>query len=66
MGLKLTPEGVQSYIDRIQAAWGSDYVTGWEMDFLSDMEEQFMTQKYISLSDKQWNRLNIILEKCNV
>ena len=66
MGLKLTPDGVQGYIDRIQGAWASDHLHGWEMDFLRDIEERFITGKYISLSDKQWNRLNIILEKCDV
>jgi hypothetical protein len=64
MTLKLTPEGIQGYTDRIQAAWASNYASGWEMEFLQDMEERFAMGQPVRLSDKQWNRLNIILEKC--
>lgn len=64
MALKLTPEGIQRYIERIEAAWESDYVNGWEMSFLNDIQERLISNEHPRLSEKQWNRLNIILEKC--
>jgi hypothetical protein len=62
--LKLSKDGLDRYLARISEAQSDPSINGWEMNFLADMLEKFVDQgDKLSLSDKQWNRLDSILVK---
>lgn len=64
--MKFTPEGKENYLSRIVEAMNCDILNGWEMSFLQDIYRSIHNSNPAFLSDKQWNRLELILEKAGV
>lgn len=61
---KLSDDGVARYNQRITDALNDPSINGWEMEFLSDMMEKFIKQgDKMSLTQKQWHRLESVLQK---
>ena len=64
--MKFTTEGKEKYLSRIEEAIICDFLNGWEMSFLEDIHDRIYKSNPATLTDKQWNRLETILEKAGV
>ncbi len=64
--MKLSVEGKERYLSRIDAAMNYDFLSGWEMNFLNDIYKKIRNNNPTLLSDKQISTLEMILERSDV
>ena len=64
--MKLNQTGVDRLLMQIEEALEAEQINGWEMSFLESIQEQITSSPTPTLSPKQWNRLQLVLEKCGV
>ena len=64
--MKFNRAGVDRLLMQIEEALEAEQINGWKISFLESIQEQITSSPTPTLSPKQWNRLQLVLEKCDV